>query len=62
MGPSDIAQALHPSDGWQGLLPAVRRSAIRLTLAGQIAIYRKGKVADPNDFKGVYRLGLQPRG
>jgi len=21
-------------------------------------IYRKGKPADPNDFRGVYRLGL----
>ena len=27
-------------------------------LAGRLVIYRKGKPVDPNDFKGVYRLGL----
>jgi hypothetical protein len=29
-----------------------------LALAGRLVIYRKGKPVDPNDFKGVYRLGL----
>jgi hypothetical protein len=32
--------------------------AVRLALDGRITIYRKGKPVDPNDFKGVYRLGL----
>jgi uncharacterized protein DUF3253 len=38
-------------------MPAVRRTAVALALAGRLAIYRKGKLVDPNDFKGVYRLG-----
>ena len=37
---------------------ADRRSAVKLSLEGRIVIYRKGKPVDPNDFKGVYRLGL----
>jgi hypothetical protein len=39
-------------------MPAVRRVAVRLALDGRLVIYRKGKPVDPNDFKGVYRLGL----
>ncbi len=27
-------------------------------VAGRLVIYRKGKPADPSDFRGVYRLGL----
>ena len=38
--------------------PQVRGAAIRLAEAGRIVIYRKGKPADPHDFRGVYRLGL----
>jgi hypothetical protein len=36
----------------------VRGAAVRLAETGRIVIYRKGKPADPNDFRGVYRLGL----
>jgi hypothetical protein len=36
----------------------VRRTAVRLAHEGRIVIYRKGKPVDPDDFKGVYRLGL----
>jgi hypothetical protein len=38
-------------------MPAVRRAAVKLALAGRLVIYRKGRPVDPNDFKGVYRLG-----
>jgi hypothetical protein len=38
-------------------MPAVRRIAVRLANEGRLAVYRKGKQADPNDFKGLYRLG-----
>jgi Protein of unknown function (DUF3253) len=61
VAPMDIAQTLHADEDWQSLLPAVRRAAVTLARAGTIAIYRKGKPVDPNDFKGVYRLGLPPR-
>jgi len=61
VGPMDIAQTLHADEDWQSMLPAVRRAAVTLARAGTIAIYRKGKPVDPNDFKGIYRLGLPPR-
>jgi Protein of unknown function (DUF3253) len=56
--PSDIARALggsHP-DQWSRLMIPVRRVAVEMAKSGQLLILRKGKVADPDDFKGVYRL------
>jgi hypothetical protein len=58
--PSEVARALggpHP-DGWGPLMIPVRRAAVRLAHAGRLVIYRKGRQVDPDDFKGVYRLGL----
>lgn len=57
LSPMDAAQALLPGESWQRALPAVRRVAVRLAVAGRLLIYRKGKVVDPTDFRGVYRLG-----
>ncbi|WP_406853866.1 DUF3253 domain-containing protein [Alsobacter sp. KACC 23698] len=57
--PSEVARHLggpHP-DGWGPLMVPVRRVAVRLAHEGKIVIYRKGKPVDPDDFKGVYRLG-----
>ena len=58
--PSEVARHLggpHP-DGWSPLMQPVRRMAVRLTKEGRIAILRKGRpVADPDDFRGIYRLG-----
>jgi len=34
----------------------VRSTAVGLARAGRIVILRHGKPADPDDFKGVYRL------
>lgn len=58
VGPTDVARALMPGPSWHRLMPLVRRVAVRLALDGRIMIYRKGRPVDPNDFKGVYRLGL----
>ena len=59
--PSEVARHLagpNPDD-WRPLMQPVRRVAVRLVEQGRIAILRKGKpVADPEDFKGVYRIGL----
>lgn len=58
--PTEAAKAVSEAR-WQKLLPDVRAEAVRLHKAGRIAVYRKGKpVADPDTFKGVYRLGLPP--
>jgi len=63
IGPTDAAQAYAEARGegplaWRAYLPQVRAAAVRLAEAGRIIIYRKGKPADPRDFRGVYRLGL----
>jgi hypothetical protein len=58
--PSEVARALggpHP-DGWGPLMQPVRRVAVGLAHAGRIAILRKGKPVDPDDFRGIYRLAL----
>ncbi|HEY0234566.1 MAG TPA: DUF3253 domain-containing protein [Afipia sp.] len=47
----------HDGD-WHGLLVPIRKAAVTLAQAGRLIIYRKGKPADPDDFRGVYRLGL----
>jgi hypothetical protein len=54
----EIAHAMAPEGDWHGLLMPIRRTAVALAQAGRLVIYRKGKPADPNDFRGVYRLGL----
>jgi hypothetical protein len=46
----------HP-DHWGPLMHPVRRVAITLMREGKVAIYRKGRLVDPDDFKGVYRIG-----
>jgi hypothetical protein len=60
--PTDAAKALAESRGegdlgWRSHLGEVRRAAVRMALQGRLVIYRKGKVVDPADFRGVYRLG-----
>lgn len=55
--PSEAARACR-NTGWQKLMPEVRRAAVALARAGRIGIYRKGRPADPGNFRGVYRLGL----
>ena len=62
IGPIDAAQAYAAARGegplaWRAYLSQVRGAAVRLAEAGRIVIYRKGKPADPHDFRGVYRLG-----
>ncbi len=64
--PTEAAKAMAlPAGGddlaWRAWLPKVRAAAVALARQGRIVIYRKGKPADPDGFRGVYRLGL-PRG
>ena len=58
VSPTDAARALTAGPDWHVQMPGVRRAAVKLALAGRLVIYRKGQPVDPNDFKGVYRLGL----
>lgn len=63
--PTEAAKAVATARGeedWNARLPAVRAAAVRLAKRGDVAVYRKGKPVDPDDFKGVYRIGLPPSG
>lgn len=60
--PTDAAKAYASARGeddlaWRSHLVEVRQTAVRLALAGRLVITRKGKPVDPEDFRGVYRLG-----
>ena len=55
--PSDVAKLLQP-ERWQRILPQVRSNAVGLARQGKLVITRHGKPADPDSFKGVYRLKL----
>jgi hypothetical protein len=59
--PEDVARAILPAE-WQGLLKRIRRQAVHFAHDGRVTILRKGKPADPDDFRGVYRLRVGPRG
>ncbi|WP_300378536.1 DUF3253 domain-containing protein [Henriciella sp.] len=54
--PSEVARAKREED-WQLLMGEIRVRAVKLAMAGQVTIYRKGKPVDPESFKGVYRIG-----
>ena len=60
--PTDAAKAFAQARGedalaWRVHLQDVRRAAVKLAETGRLVIYRKGKPVDPQDFRGVYRLG-----
>ena len=55
--PSEAAREAFP-DTWRDHLRQVRAAAVHLARQGRIVILRKGKPADPEGFKGVYRLAL----
>lgn len=66
VSPNAIAQRIakerakdsDPKDVWRKYMTAVRQQAIYLARNNRIEIMRKGQVADPNDFKGLYKLRL----
>ena len=65
--PTDAAQAFASARGegdmgWRLHLGSVRRIAVKLAHEGRLVIFRKGKPVDPDDFRGVYRLGLPNHG
>ncbi|MCG8492253.1 MAG: DUF3253 domain-containing protein [Sneathiellales bacterium] len=55
---ADRAKENAPKDIWRKYMTAVRQQAIHLARNGRLEIVRKGEVADPNDFKGLYKLRL----
>jgi len=57
VSPEEVARAVDP-EGWRRRLGQVRAAAVGLARTGRLVITRHGKPADPETFKGVYRLKL----
>jgi hypothetical protein len=57
VSPEEVARAVDP-DGWRRMLGHVRATAVGLARQDRLVITRHGKPADPNDFKGVWRMRL----
>lgn len=57
VSPEQVARAADP-EGWRRSLGHVRAVAKGLARQNRLVILRHGKPADPEDFKGVYRLRL----
>jgi len=57
VSPEQVARAADP-EGWRRTLGHVRAVARGLARQNRLVILRHNKPADPDDFKGVYRLRL----
>lgn len=57
VSPEDVARAVDAA-GWRRELGKVRPVAVGLARAGRLVILRHNKPADPDDFKGVWRMRL----
>lgn len=57
VSPEEVARAVDPA-GWRRELGKVRPVAVGLARAGKLVITRHGKPADPDKFKGVWRMRL----
>lgn len=55
--PAQAAKIILP-ERWQRALGQVRSTAVGMARAGQIVILRHNKPANPDSFKGVYRIRL----
>jgi hypothetical protein len=57
VSPEEVARAVDP-DGWRRQLSHIRATAVGLARAGRLIILRHNKPADPDTFKGVWRMRL----
>lgn len=57
VSPEEVARAAD-AEAWRRILPQVRSTAIGLARQERLVITRHAKPADPDSFKGVYRLRL----
>jgi hypothetical protein len=53
--PEEVARAVD-AENWCRQLGQVRATAVGLARQGRLTILRHGRPADPETFKGVYRL------
>jgi hypothetical protein len=57
VSPEEVARTVDP-EGWRRALGSVRSEAVGLARQGRLVITRHNRPADPDAFKGVYRLKL----
>ena len=57
ISPEEVARAVDP-EAWRRQLSHVRGTAVALARQGRLTITRHGKPADPEEFKGVWRMRL----
>lgn len=57
ISPEEVARAVEP-EAWRRQLSHVRGTAVSLAREGRLVILRHNKPADPDDFKGVWRMRL----
>lgn len=57
IGPEEVARGLD-AEGWRRMLPRVKEAAKGMARAGALVILRHNKPADPDTFKGVWRMRL----
>lgn len=57
VAPEDVARSIDP-EGWRRMLGRVRSAAIGLARQGKLVILRHNKPADPETFRGVWRMRL----
>ena len=61
VSPEDVARTVDP-ECWRRTLGHVRAVARGMARQGRLVILRHNRPADPDDFKGVYRLRLPDAG
>lgn len=57
ISPEDVAKSLD-AEAWHRALPRVKEAAKGMARAGALVILRHNKPADPDTFKGVWRMRL----
>jgi len=55
--PMNVAKLVQP-EGWQRLLGHVKTTAVALARQDRLVITRHNKPADPDNFRGVWRMRL----
>ncbi|MFC0283619.1 DUF3253 domain-containing protein [Camelimonas abortus] len=61
--PAEIARAVggQKPEGWGPLMQPLRLALVKLAHEGSVTIFRKGVPADPDDFRGLYKVGRGPK-
>lgn len=57
IAPEDVARAID-AEGWRRMLGRVRGTAVGLARQEKLVILRHNKPADPETFRGVWRMRL----